>query len=113
MSVLNITKQTAAEVTEELSIAKDTETKIDAAREEFRPVATRGSVLYFLICDMPHVNCMYQTSLVQFLERFDISMARYQYSPRNDLSIDTKDISRKGNRVRSCQDALQGEFFQI
>lgn len=76
MSVLNTTKQTAAEVSEKLSIAKDTELKIDIAREEFRPVATRGSVLYFLICDMPQVNCMYQTSLAQFLERFDISMAR-------------------------------------
>lgn len=76
MSVLNTTKQTAEQVNEKLSIAKDTELKIETAREEFRPVATRGSVLYFLICDMPHVNCMYQTSLVQFLERFDISMAR-------------------------------------
>lgn len=76
MSVLNTTKQTAAEVNEKLSIARDTELKIDTAREEFRPIATRGSVLYFLICDMPHVNCMYQTSLVQFLERFDTSMDR-------------------------------------
>lgn len=76
MTVLNITKQTAAEINKKLSIAKETELKIDAAREEFRPVATRGSVLYFLICDMPHVNCMYQTALVQFLERFDISMAK-------------------------------------
>ncbi|RLU26152.1 hypothetical protein DMN91_002318 [Ooceraea biroi] len=87
MSVLNITKQTAADVTEKLSSAKDTELKIDTAREEFRPVATRGSVLYFLICDMPHVNCMYQTSLVQFLERFDISMARSEKSPVNQRRI--------------------------
>ncbi|XP_018316536.1 dynein heavy chain 8, axonemal [Mycetomoellerius zeteki] len=87
MSVLNITKQTAAEINRKLSVAKDTELKIDAAREEFRPVATRGSVLYFLICDMPHVNCMYQTSLVQFLERFDISMARSEKSPVNQRRI--------------------------
>ncbi|XP_018400014.1 PREDICTED: dynein heavy chain 8, axonemal [Cyphomyrmex costatus] len=87
MSVLNTTKQTAAEINKKLSIAKDTELKIDAAREEFRPVATRGSVLYFLICDMPHVNCMYQTSLVQFLERFDISMARSEKSPVNQRRI--------------------------
>ncbi|XP_015430178.1 PREDICTED: dynein heavy chain 8, axonemal [Dufourea novaeangliae] len=87
MSVLNTTKQTAAEITEKLSIAKDTELRIDTAREEFRPVATRGSVLYFLICDMALVNCMYQTSLVQFLERFDISMERSEKSPVNQRRI--------------------------
>ncbi|KAG5338491.1 DYH8 protein, partial [Acromyrmex heyeri] len=87
MSVLNITKQTATEIHQKLIIAKDTELKIDIAREEFRPVATRGSVLYFLICDMPHVNCMYQTSLVQFLERFDISLARSEKSPVNQRRI--------------------------
>lgn len=76
MSVLNNTKQTAAEVNEKLNIARETEIKINSAREEFRPVATRGSVLYFLVCDMAQVNCMYQTALTQFLERFDISMAR-------------------------------------
>ncbi|XP_046493196.1 dynein axonemal heavy chain 8 [Neodiprion pinetum] len=87
MSVLNSTKQTAAEVNEKLNIARDTEVKINAAREEFRPVATRGSVLYFLVCDMAQVNCMYQTALTQFLERFDISMARSEKSPINQRRI--------------------------
>ncbi|KAL6445584.1 hypothetical protein ACFW04_000844 [Cataglyphis niger] len=87
MEVLNTTKQTSEEINEKLNIAKDTELKINTAREEFRPIATRGSVLYFLICDMPHVNCMYQTSLVQFLERFDISMERSEKSLINQRRI--------------------------
>nr|XP_023019976.1 dynein heavy chain 8, axonemal [Leptinotarsa decemlineata] len=81
IGVLNVTKSTANEVKEKLTIAKDTEIKINLAREEFRPVAARGSVLYFLVVSMAMVNVMYQTSLVQFLERFDISMYRSEKTP--------------------------------
>ncbi|XP_025829635.1 dynein heavy chain 8, axonemal [Agrilus planipennis] len=81
LEVLNTTRSTAQDVKEKLAIARDTEIKINAAREEFRSIATRGSVLYFLVVSMSMVNCMYQTSLVQFLERFDISLINSEKSP--------------------------------
>lgn len=74
INVLNTSKTTSIDVKEKLEIAKVTEVKINIAREEYRPIAERGSLLYFLICSFAKVNVMYQTSLSQFLERFDLSM---------------------------------------
>merc|ERR1712039_952482 len=56
---------------------------INEKREQFRPVATRGSIMYFNMVDMTNVvnpitsqpsGWMYNCSLLQFQEQFDVSV---------------------------------------
>lgn len=43
--------------------SKITETKINEAREHYRPAAARASLLYFIMNDLNTINPMYQFSL--------------------------------------------------
>ena len=60
IDILAVTKQTAQDVNERLVTASDTRRSIVAACEEYRPVARRATLLYFLIAEFAVVNCMYQ-----------------------------------------------------
>lgn len=63
--MLASTKATAGEVNERLAGASEAKRRISDACEEFRPVARRATLIYFLIAQFSSVNCMYQTSLAQ------------------------------------------------
>ncbi|GLD99919.1 hypothetical protein PINS_up008647 [Pythium insidiosum] len=93
ITVLAETKVKATEVNDKISAAEDMKRGIDEKREHYRPVATRGSVLYFGIVDFASVNVMYQTSLDQFLVLFrraiDVSEKASLISKRVSNIIDT------------------------
>ena len=48
---LEDSKATSIEIGEKMIIAKETEVVIEKAREEYHPVANRGSLLFFLLSD--------------------------------------------------------------
>lgn len=60
---LESTKKTAESVEIKVSESKITSEKIDKAREMYRPVATRASILYFIMNDLNKINPLYQFSL--------------------------------------------------
>ncbi|CAK9799022.1 Dynein beta chain, ciliary [Anthophora plagiata] len=63
---LETTKKTAAEIEIKVAEAKVTAVKIDEAREIYRPVAARASLLYFVLNDLSKINMLYQFSLKAF-----------------------------------------------
>lgn len=65
------TKKKAVQVRDKLVAAGEMREGIDEKREQYRPVATRGAVIYFTVVDLSLVNVMYQTSLDQFRMHFD------------------------------------------
>jgi dynein heavy chain len=53
-----------------VSEAETTERSINEAREHYRPAATRGSILYFVVADLSLISPMYQFSLPYFSRMF-------------------------------------------
>ncbi|KAF5274393.1 hypothetical protein FQA39_LY07273 [Lamprigera yunnana] len=63
---LEKTKKTAADIQIKAAEAKITSEQIDEAREQYRLAAIRGSLLYFILCDLCRINAIYQFSLKAF-----------------------------------------------
>jgi dynein heavy chain len=66
INTLDSSKKTSSETEKAVSAAEETSQEIDAAREEYRPVASRGSIIYFVVADFASVDAMYQYSLPYF-----------------------------------------------
>ncbi|KAF8561859.1 hypothetical protein P879_08626, partial [Paragonimus westermani] len=74
IEMLQNTKNTAQTVAKQLVQAAEAESEIEQAREEYRTIAVRGSVMFFLLSDLATVNRMYQYGLPQFIKLFDDSL---------------------------------------
>ncbi|MGH0152203.1 UNVERIFIED_CONTAM: hypothetical protein FKN15_022155 [Acipenser sinensis] len=90
---LETTKHTAAEIEMKVLEAKVNEVKINEAREHYRPVATRASLLYFIMNDLNKINPMYQFSLKAFNVVFH--KAVHQAEPSDD-------VRRRVNNLIHC-----------
>ena len=70
IETLAVSKVTSNEIETAVKESEKTEQEIDATRELYRPVAFRGSILFFSISDLNVVDPMYQYSLMWFTTLF-------------------------------------------
>ena len=69
--------------------AEQTSKMINATRESYRPVALRGSILYFVIADLANIDPMYQYSLDFFTKLF---VNRLEKAEKSDVLETRLDI---------------------
>lgn len=70
IETLATSKIKSQEITLKVQEAEITEKQIDESRNMYRPVAYRGSILYFCVADLASVDPMYQYSLQWFRSLF-------------------------------------------
>ncbi|XP_055452394.1 dynein axonemal heavy chain 6 [Psammomys obesus] len=74
IDTLQDSKITSGAVKARLKEAEATEVMINVAREKYRPVATQGSVMYFVIASLSEIDPMYQYSLKYFKQLFNTTI---------------------------------------
>merc|ERR1719359_742210 len=99
IEVLANTKAKSKEVEQKLIDAGEKKAEISEKREQYRPVATRGSVMYFCMTDMTLVTnpitsqpsgWMYNCSLIQFLLNFDKSILNSEKCQPTSKRVDVR-----------------------
>ncbi|XP_064233927.1 dynein axonemal heavy chain 6 isoform X4 [Aotus nancymaae] len=74
IDTLQDSKITSGAIKTRLEEAESTEQMINVAREKYRPVATRGSLMYFVIASLSEIDPMYQYSLKYFKQLFNTTI---------------------------------------
>lgn len=82
-------QRTSAQISKRLAEAEQTELQISTAREKYRKVATRGSVMYFVVATLSEVDPMYQYSLKYFNQLFNSCIEQSEKSSDLDVRLST------------------------
>ncbi|KAL4440889.1 hypothetical protein ABPG74_009302 [Tetrahymena malaccensis] len=84
---LQNSKKFAAEINQRVKDSKKTEIEIDKAREGYRPVAFRTSILFFCILELATIDPMYQYSLQWFINLFEMGVENAEQSEELDQRL--------------------------
>jgi len=71
---LEESKKVSAEIAEKMLLAEDTEKMINASRESYREVASRGSLMFFLLTELNRIHSFHHYSLNSFIIVFQTAV---------------------------------------
>ena len=78
---------TSGQISKRLAEAEQTELEISESREKYRRVATRGSVMYFVVATLADIDPMYQYSLKYFNNLFNMCIENSEPSPELETRL--------------------------
>jgi dynein heavy chain len=99
IATLENTKAKAVEIQGKLQLAEQTKVDISTARSVYKPVAKRGSILYFAEAGLSLINSMYEISLDSFLSVFKTALE----TAKKDGNLD--------NRLRNMIDTITRQIY--
>ena len=115
---LEDTKRVSDEIKAKVEEAVSTEEKINAAREKYRNVASRGAMLFFILISLNKIHSFYQFSLNAFVVVFIRGIDNSNVQPRSGfrkLSFQavvkkaTKKFNWNGDLLRSLIPSAKNE----
>ena len=89
IATLGASKVASKEINEQVAQAEQTKIRIETACEGYRPVAKRGSILYFVVANIGSVDPMYQYSLQFFTQLFNSCMDKSAKSENLEERVGT------------------------
>jgi len=84
VDTLNESKVTSGVISKRLVEAEKTNTSISVIREKYRPIAIRGSVLFFVVASLQEIDPMYMFSLQYFNSIFNKTISS---APQSDILV--------------------------
>eukprot|EP00118_Oscarella_pearsei_P016795 m.162667 g.162667 ORF g.162667 m.162667 type:complete len:4507 (+) comp38847_c0_seq1:65-13585(+) len=118
VQTLQKSKTRAEELSSRVNDRRKTQQQIGAARDQYLPVATRGSTLYFVISELSRLNVMYHFSLDWFKNIFSACCKRqHRYSDVAHAPL-LKDLGEYLNQIvadvtlTTYQETVLGMFAQ-
>lgn len=85
---LDQSKEQSTIISSDLEKAETTAKKINKERRAYRPIAIRGSILYFVIASLANIDGMYNYSLEYFLKLFNQRLEKSESSQIVDKRVE-------------------------
>ncbi|XP_062938980.1 dynein axonemal heavy chain 14 [Cynocephalus volans] len=94
VETLRKSKLTANEISKRIKATKKAEVEIQATRKNYLPIATRGTLLYFLVTGLTQINYMYQFSLDWFRQIFVSSVVSKSKEQEHSFKEDKTSLKK-------------------